>query len=243
MKKITIVAITCSVIMGGVTELSQCTDLKEALDVNNAYNSCLTNLSNANIELNKIPTILKQPYVLPSFIINLDKVKFNSKILHKSGNLWKYSNGSNYNPCSSGWSVDYSGLKCSKSATNYSNSGRSSANDAWLTWIDAKENHIRFHHWQVMGAYVNVKTGGSSWTSSYGNFGFNVSSSGVLKPYHPHHGWGVGISIYSKNEVCTSLPQHNVKICIKDGQIKLNSGSWRRFLPVTTTETKNFNKI
>jgi hypothetical protein len=222
--------------MGRVTELSQCTDLKEALDVNNAYNSCLTNLSNANIELNKIPTILKKPYALPSFIINLDKVKFNSKILHKSGNLWKYSNGNNFNPCPSGWSVDYSRLKCSKSTTSTSRKSISNLrrNNTATFYTQGPLKNMRYRQYQS----------GGEWNS------------GVWFTYYDKNNNNIGSSCHRVNGNCGSHNRGNswqnldnrgqsntYKVVVKvwmerDGRVEMYADN-----TTSSTETKNFNQI
>lgn len=52
------------------------------------------------------------PYDLSS---TTTRVKKGSSVLYKSGSLWKYvSNDSNYNPCSAGWTPNYSSLTCSR---------------------------------------------------------------------------------------------------------------------------------
>ncbi len=64
---------------------------------------------NSNTHWN-IATTSGNPYALPSSVV---RVKKGSNVLYKSGSLWKYtSNNTNYNPCGSNYTPNYSTQKC-----------------------------------------------------------------------------------------------------------------------------------
>jgi ficolin len=91
MKKITIVAITCSVIMGGVTELPQCNDIKDSLAINSYANTIKSELGNKidnincdtsnesqlNKEIEKLKTQNEE------ILIKLKEIKINTNVTKK----------------------------------------------------------------------------------------------------------------------------------------------------------------
>jgi hypothetical protein len=154
------------------------------------------------------------------------KVKVGSSVLHKSGKLWKYSNGNNYNPCPSGWSVDYSGLKCSTTVTSagHTSSWRACNGSTVYAKIINGDIYLKYtgteYEKYISGWSPNQssKTYGRCWRNE-GEF-IRVDSATLsgntvslrVRGYDPYSGWR-----FSWNVSLTP--------------------------PVTTTETKNFNQI
>jgi hypothetical protein len=115
-------------------------------------------------------------------------VKFNSEILQKSGNLWKYSNGNNFNPCQNGWSVDYSGLKCSKSTEKteclpINNSGATDAkirtkadSDSWSFAVYLHHSHTgQYVYWK--GKYIGQTSHWRTTNMNHGGFRYYRTTS------------------------------------------------------------------
>ena len=130
--------------------------MSQSIDFNSIQRVIYNGADYENLKLDSstlwsLATTNSNPYLLAS---SVERVKKGSDVLYKSGGLWKYaSNNSNYNPCGSNYSPNYSTKVC-----HIDNIPQTYNNYYLRCWASGRNTALSCHNGNL---YNNRNCGGS----------------------------------------------------------------------------------